>query len=211
MRALRAPLSVARYSSSAASDRLRTRPNRSSSKAVTPRPARHSLCTPALPLGFRSAGLCWRVPLACAPMVGSRSARCTRYMARAASTLSSVLRRSRLLASAVSISPRSDGSVTKSRHSSEAADGPASDAAPPGRPRSIAARWARPGVRRWAPWRSRQRGQDRRRRDQRLETPIKILQGIHRSLSLIRRGVAAVAGLAARGQHPPAHSARPAR
>ena len=56
-----------------------------------------------------------KVPVPLTFVVGTRSAACTRYCARACSTLPAAMRRSRLLASAVSITPRSRSSRKKSR------------------------------------------------------------------------------------------------
>gem|GEM_PF-3252224 len=105
--ALRRLAATAKYCCNAASLRLRTRPNRSSSNSATPTPAVNCSLTPA--------SVPWRCiwPVTATP--GTRSARCTRYWPRARSTLSTATRRSRLFCSDCSITCCRRASVKKSR------------------------------------------------------------------------------------------------
>ncbi len=91
------PSSVARYCASAASDRLAMRPKKSSSQAVSARPAWKLFTWSPDVLGARLA-------LTPMPTVGSRSARRMSYCARACSMFSIATRRSRLLAKPVATS-----------------------------------------------------------------------------------------------------------
>ena len=109
------PSSVARYCATAASLRLRRRPKKSSSQADKASPAwKVVVSLPESTLGARLA-------VAATPTVGKMSARRMSYCARACSTVSSATRRSRLLASAVAISPRSFWSAKNCCQSSAAA------------------------------------------------------------------------------------------
>ena len=102
---LRWASSVARNCSSAASERLFTRPKRSSSKEARPRPTVQVSPTTALPTVLRSAGTRWRVTAPPAVIMGSRWARWIWYWPRTWSTLAAAARRSRLRSRATPMSP----------------------------------------------------------------------------------------------------------
>jgi hypothetical protein len=80
-----------------------------------PTPAVYTRVSSLSPVRDRSAGVRWLLAEPSAAIDGTRSARWMRYCARAASTLSVAMRRSRLLLSALAISACRSGSGKNSR------------------------------------------------------------------------------------------------
>ncbi|MNT09120.1 hypothetical protein D3C72_1438890 [compost metagenome] len=108
---LRRASSLAKYCSSAAWLRLRSRPNRSISHTVVPSDTPYELLMTRWPVLERPAGTRCRVPSAATPTCGNRSARWMRYCARYASMFRAATRRLRLFCRATSISRCRRGSA----------------------------------------------------------------------------------------------------